>query len=62
MPRKAKKTKATYREARYGALKFRSASAKVKHMLKHTKLPQVTIAEKCKVTPACVCQLASDIR
>lgn len=65
MPRNAKatqKTKATYRPTRQGAIKFRSASAKVKYLLKTTKLRQVAIAEKCGVTAACVCQLASEYR
>ena len=57
-----KVAKATYREAKFGAIKFRSASAMVKYLLSNTKWPQVKIAQRCKVTEACVSQLAQEYR
>lgn len=69
MPRSKKLTirpsrskKATYRPVRVGIIKHRSASSAVKHLLKTTNWSQVKIAQKCKVTPACVCQLAAVCR
>jgi hypothetical protein len=54
--------KATYRPTKFGAIKFRSASAMVKYLLSKTKMPQVQIARRCKVTEACVSQLAREYR
>jgi hypothetical protein len=63
MPRKTKRTKkVTYRPVQIGKRLYKTSSSAVRYYLKRTKLTQAKIAERCQVTPACVSQLASEIR
>ena len=48
------------KSSKLGAITFRSRSAKVIYLLKHTtRLTLTEIAQKCKVSVPCVSQLAS---
>ena len=63
MPRKIKKAvKITYRPLKIGKRTYKTCSAAVRYYLKVSNLSQVEIAQRCNVTPACVSQLASEIR
>ena len=48
-----------HRRTQFGAITFKTSSAAVRYLLTKTHLTQANIARRCKVTPACVSQLAS---
>jgi hypothetical protein len=48
-----------HRQTKIGARTFRTSSAAIRFLLARSKYPQAEIARRCKVTPACVSQLAT---
>jgi hypothetical protein len=51
-----------HRRTKIGAVIYKTSTAAIRQYLSRTRLSQAEIARRCRVSPACVCQLAADIR